>query len=215
MALRISNPWTSPCQDGQDPAGAPKGCSCALGEWDGRGKPCPCPGQDQQRKRCTRRQLLNPPGMAILHWCQESQANATLQWPSSMTASPMAKTVPSHICVHTYNKETNQLKASKHELERGKHMSGLSRSREMSILECHLVAVVPKLYSCALGKRRNTCLVAKGCSRACLEISAQRRREMLLADKYFTHGHRFQLAPGIKSSQDIFLIKPRGFLSSL
>ena len=127
---------------------------------------------------------------------------------------PHGQSIPSHICVHTCNKEINQLKASKHELEREKHMLGLSTSRETSILECHLVAVVPKLYSCALGQRGNTCLVAKGCSRACLDISAQRRKEMLLADKYFRRGHRFQLAPGIKSSQDIFLIKPRGFLSS-
>ena len=69
VAPRISHPWTSPCQDGQDPAGAPGGCSCALGEWDGRGKLCPRPGQDQQPKCCARRQLLNPPGMAILHRC--------------------------------------------------------------------------------------------------------------------------------------------------
>jgi len=93
-------------------------------------------------------------------------------------------------------------------------MWGLATSREMSILECHLVAAVPKLSSCPPGKRGDVCLVVKGCSRACLEISAQRRRKMLPADKYFTCGYKFQLGPGTKSSQDTFLIQQRGFLSS-
>lgn len=42
----------------------------------------------------------------------------------------------------------------------------------------------------------------------------RRKRETFLADQYFTRGHRFQPALGERSSQDVFLIKQRVFLSS-
>lgn len=129
VVLRVSNTWTSPCQDGQDTAEASRGCSCLICEWNGRGKPCPYSRQGQQPKCCWEAvptpswhvySALVPrvpgkchPAMGFLH-----------------ESIPHGQSVPAHICADTCNKETNQLKASKQELERGKHILGLATSRE-------------------------------------------------------------------------------------
>lgn len=128
---------------------------------------------------------------------------------------PHGQSIPSHIHAHTCNKEINQIKASKHELERGKHIGTvyIQGNFYLGVPSRGCGAKTVLLHTG--GEQRSICLVAKGFSGVCLEISAQRKREMLLADKYFTCGHKFQLGPGIKSSQDIFLIKQRGFLSSV